>query len=121
MLSDRIAAVMIHAPEPQAALEWYLRAFPMAARVTVGEPKFELLRIGELQLEFVPSDEKVAAGPAGTVVYWSVPNFNAALKSLQAIGAGLYRGPMTIEDGQAMCQVRDPWGNCLGIRGTLGP
>lgn len=117
MPSTRIAAVMIHTPEPAAALAWYQRAFPTGRRVTMGEPALEALRVGDVQLEFVPADERVAAGAAGTVVYWSVADVEPELQRLLAIGARLYRGPMAIEDEQAMCQLRDPWGNCLGIRG----
>jgi predicted enzyme related to lactoylglutathione lyase len=121
MPANAIAAVMIHTPEPEAALAWYQRAFPSARRIVLSNLSFELLRVGEIQLEFVPSDEKVAAGPAGTVVYWVVHDFKLELQRLQGLGASLYRGPLEIEDGQAMCQVRDPWGNCLGIRGKLSP
>ena len=41
-----------------------------------------------------------------------------ALDHFKGIGAALYRGPMQIEDNLWMCQVRDPWGNCIGLRGT---
>lgn len=34
-----------------------------------------------------------------------------------SIGATLYSGPMAIEKQQSMCQVRDLWGNCIGLRG----
>lgn len=117
MPSTRLAAVLIHTPEPIAALAWYEQVFPDAERASVGEPAFELLRVGEGQLEFVPADAKVGSGAAGSVVYWAVPELEPELQRLLALGATLYRGPMTIEDGLAMCQVRDPWGNCLGIRG----
>lgn len=66
--SPRITAVMIPAPEPGAALAWYERAIPTARCSTVGEPAFELLQVGEVQLEFVQADAKVAAGAAGSVV-----------------------------------------------------
>jgi predicted enzyme related to lactoylglutathione lyase len=72
-------------------------------------------------MEFVPADEKVAAGAAGSVVYWQVAHFDAALAHALNQGATLYRGPMPIEAGQAMCQVRDPWGNCVGLRGPAAP
>ena len=42
-----------------------------------------------------------------------------ALRHFEGLGAIRYRGPMAIEDGQRMCQVRDPWGNCIGLRGPL--
>lgn len=80
-------------------------------------PGLEALRLGEVQLEFVPADEKVSAGPAGTVAYWQVPEFSSALATLLSLGATLYRGPLNIENDCAMCQVRDPWGNCIGITG----
>ena len=117
MLSGLIAAVMIHASEPTEALAWYERAFPSAKRVHIAELNFTFLQIGELRLEVVASDEKVRAGPAGTVVYWRVEDFESALRELQGLGATLYRGPLDIEGGQVMCQVQDPWGNCIGIRG----
>jgi predicted enzyme related to lactoylglutathione lyase len=69
----------------------------------------------------VQADSQVPSGAAGSVVYWRVPDFDAALTHLRACGATLYRGPREIEDGQWMCQVRDPWGNCIGLRGWAEP
>lgn len=120
MLSGRITAVMVHCPAPAEALAWYEQALPAARRVSLEAFNFTFLQLGELRIEFVPSDEKVGAGPAGTVVYWEVEDFQAALRGLRGLGASLYRGPMAIENGQSMCQVQDPWGNCIGIRGPGG-
>jgi predicted enzyme related to lactoylglutathione lyase len=117
MLSGHIAAVMVHAPEPAEALAWYERVFPAAKRAFLKDFKFTYLQVGALRLEFVASDEKVKTGPAGTVVYWEVEDLEGVLGALQALGATLYRGPMAIESDQFMCQVQDPWGNCVGIRG----
>jgi predicted enzyme related to lactoylglutathione lyase len=39
------------------------------------------------------------------------------LAHLIAIGGTLYRGPLDIQDDMRMCQVKDPWGNCIGLRG----
>jgi len=53
-------------------------------------------------------------------VYWSVDRFDAALRGFESAGAVLYRGPLRLDDAQGvqyMCQVRDPWGNCIGLRG----
>jgi predicted enzyme related to lactoylglutathione lyase len=110
-----IAAVMIHVSDVQAALDWYQRAFPMAARKTVGG--FDFLVVDDIQIEIVPADEKVSSGPAGTVVYWRVKDFDRALAHMQSVGSVLYRGPLEIENDLRMCQVRDPWGNCIGLRG----
>ena len=119
MKSSAIAAVLVHSPDVEAALEWYQRAFPHALRCRVEAFNFDYLAVGEVRLEIVPADEKVAAGAAGSVVYWRFPDFEDALAHMQNVGASLYRGPMDIEGGQRMCQVRDPWGNCLGLRGPI--
>ena len=116
---QNIVALLIHVPSPPEALAWYKRAFPEAKQVH-SIPGLDALRVGEVQLEFVPSDAKVTSGAAGTIAYWSVPEFDSALSALLSVGALLYRGPLNIEDGLVMCQVRDPWGNCIGIRGKRG-
>jgi predicted enzyme related to lactoylglutathione lyase len=112
---EAVAAVMVHVADVREGLSWYQQAFPKAARKPVGD--FELLVAGDVQIEIVWADEKVASGPAGTVVYWRVKDFDRVLEHLQRVGAVLYRGPLAIEGGLRMCQVRDPWGNCIGLRG----
>lgn len=109
---------MIHVADPEAALAWYAAMFPGAVREASSGGTFQFLVLDTVQLEFVPADSKVASGPAGSVVYWQVPNLAQAMAHSLSIGATLYRGPMPIEPGVAMCQVRDPWGNCIGLRGS---
>ena len=108
---------MIHVSDVRVALAWYQLAFPKALRSTVHDFNFEVLIIGAVRLEIVPADEKVGSGPSGSVVYWQVPAFAEALEHMLNVGATLYRGPMDIEHGFRMCQVQDPWGNCIGLRG----
>lgn len=112
-----VAAVLVHVPQVELALDWYQRAFPMARREFLAEYDMALLRVADVRIEIVPADGKVAAGAAGSVVYWWAPALGHALERLQGLGATLYRGPMRIEAGLAMCMVRDPWGNCIGLRG----
>jgi predicted enzyme related to lactoylglutathione lyase len=117
MTADAIAAVLIHVPDVQVGLAWYEQAFPGAERKRIDFPDFEYLAIGSIMLELVPADEKVKSGAAGSVVYWRVADFDRALEHFEQIGAALYRGPIDIANGQRMCQVLDPWGNCIGLRG----
>lgn len=114
---DPIAAVLIYVPDVQAGIAWYQRAFPGAERTRLEAFDFEILCVGTVRLEVVQSDEKVSSGAFGSVVYWRVADLQSALRHLHHIGARLYRGPMPIEDGLSMCQVQDPWGNCIGLRG----
>jgi predicted enzyme related to lactoylglutathione lyase len=117
MIRPTIAAVMVHVSNVAEALVWYNLAFRGSSRHRVGTPEHEVLQVGEVLLEFVPSDSKVSSGPSGSVVYWNVAQFEEALSHFQSVGAKLYRGPMQIEEGQSMCQVQDPWFNCIGLRG----
>ncbi len=116
-MSD-IAAVHVHVPDVVAGLSWYRRAFPQATVARSLPTDFAYLQLGGgTRIELVFADEKVATGAAGSVVYWRVDDLPAALAHLEGVGARLYRGPMRIDDDLWMCQVRDPWGNCIGIRG----
>ncbi len=117
MSTPFIAAVMVHVPSISEALAWYERVLPNALRSSIAEEEFEFLLVGEVRLELVLADQKVSSGPSGSVVYWQFSQFEEALQRFQAAGAKLYRGPMSIEGGQLMCQVQDPWSNCIGLRG----
>lgn len=108
---------MVHVPSVSDAMAWYERVFPSAVRAFVAESKFEYLQLGQFRIEIVATDSKVSSGACGSVVYWQFPEFETALHRFREAGAVLYRGPMSIESGQRMCQVQDPWGNCIGLRG----
>lgn len=115
-----ILAVLVHVPDVPAALAWYESALPGAVKRKLPEPDpLEFLDVGGVMLEIVPADELVTHAAAGSVVYWNTPDFEASLAQLLRVGATLYRGPGDIEYGQRMCQVRDPWGNCIGLRGPV--
>ena len=117
MPRSSIAAVLVHVEDVADGIAWYQRAFPNAVLKRIDALNFDYLALGEIHLEVVSADEKVTSGASGSVVYWFVPHFEQALEHMQGVGATLYRGPMDIEQGQRMCQVRDPWGNCIGLRG----
>ena len=117
MRTPPIAAVLVHVADVTEGLAWYERAFPHSVRRRIDEPlPIEYLAVGDVMLEIVPADKKVASGAAGSVVYWWVEDFDAAVTHFESLGAPLYRGPLAIEGDQQMCQVRDPWGNCIGLR-----
>lgn len=112
-------AVMVHVSDVDAALAWYQRAFASATRAVLPDHGFIFLQLGEVRIELVPADEKVSSGSAGSVVYWRVDDLTEAIHHFESLGATVYRGPMPIESGWGMCQFRDPWGNCIGLRGPF--
>lgn len=54
---------------------------------------------------------------AGLDWYSQIFEANEAFCQLESKGVILYRGPMNIENNLWQAQFRDPWGNCIGIRG----
>lgn len=118
-MNNPICGVLIHVSDVAAALTWYAQAFPGAVHSRVETHDFDLLTLDGVQIELARSDQKVGSGAAGSVVYWRVPDLSAAIAHFAALGAPVYRGPMQIDHGLSMCQVRDPWGNCIGLRGPM--
>ncbi|MEM9775649.1 MAG: VOC family protein [Chloroflexota bacterium] len=113
------AALLIHVPNIEEGIAWYKQAFPRATQKKLAQFDFTILVVDDFQIEVVQADEKVGSGKKGTVLYWAVDDFNGERARLEQLGATLYRGPMTIEDGLQMCQLEDPFGNLIGLRGPI--
>jgi predicted enzyme related to lactoylglutathione lyase len=111
-------ANLIHVDDVEEALLWYKRAFPNARRRNVDG--FVFLDVNGFALEIVPADEKVSAGKAGSVTYWLVSDLSIEIEKFKLLGSDVYRGPMEIAHGLWMCQVEDPYGNLIGLRGPSG-
>ncbi len=116
MPQTRILSILLHVGDWRRATDWYARAFPAAIRIAPPADNYGHLEMDGVVLEIINADEKVASGPAGTVVYWTVEDMTTEAEHLEFLGAVLYRGPMDIEGGDRICQIRDPWGNCIGLR-----
>jgi len=111
------AALLVHVINVDAALVWYQKAFPDATLYKIENTEQHQLQPGNFCIEIVQSDTKVGSGKSGTVLYWLVPDLNSAVSNLTSLGAKLYRGPMKIENDLSMCQLEDPFGNLIGLRG----
>ncbi len=114
-MTSPITSIMIYASDRQEGFRWYQRAFPDAVPIQASS-EFTYLHYGGVNIEVVNADEKVGSGAAGTIAYWHTSEFDARLASLLEIGAELFRGPLTLPDGNRMCQVLDPFGNAIGLR-----
>ena len=112
-------ANLIHVSDVEQALHWYSSAFPEARIKTVNG--FEFLDINGFALELVPADDKVSSGKSGSVTYWEVADLTSAIERFKALGSSVYRGPIDIGLGTGMCQVTDPFGNLIGLRGRFNP
>jgi len=113
------AAIMIHVPDVSEALLWYQTAFPGSQVISAADSLIAVLSIDGFLLEIVQEDEKVRSGPSGTVLYWSVASLANEIAHFENLNCTIYRGPIEIENQESMCQVRDPFGNLIGLRGRL--
>jgi predicted enzyme related to lactoylglutathione lyase len=111
-----VAEVMYFVPDCKSAAEWYSRFFNIEITV-LDNPDHFLIKVGEQEVWFHQADDKVPAGAAGHVAYWQVDDFEVVLKQAIKLGAILYRGPLDRKDGNYMCQVKDPYGNLIGLIG----
>jgi len=110
-------ANLVHVPDVEAALTWYKLAFKEAIERVIDD--FVVLDVNGFAIELVNADEKVSAGKCGSVTYWFVDDLEAEIARFMELGSTFYRGPMEIEVGMGMCQVTDPFGNLIGLRGPF--
>ena len=110
-------AVLIHVHALAEARAWYQAAFPTAREIDLDTQAFVWLEMDGFTIELVLADEKVSSGKSGSVLYWRVADLKEAIAHFTALGSTVYRGPMAIENGLGMCQVTDPFGNLIGLRG----
>jgi predicted enzyme related to lactoylglutathione lyase len=112
-----IVELMYFVPDRHQAAEWYARLFEAEITYLESMPEAFFIQAGPHEIWFHTADAKVAAGTAGQVAYWEVADFDAALTRAQALGGELYRGPLYRPDELYMCQVKDPFGNLIGLVG----
>tara|TARA_R110001606_G_C15329957_1_gene645450 strand:- start:349 stop:729 length:381 start_codon:yes stop_codon:yes gene_type:complete len=110
-------ANLVHVDNVEESISWYKHAFIGAVERNIDG--FVILDLNGFSIEIVPADEKVNSGKSGSVTYWSVENLNSEITRFKGLGSNVYRGPMEIENGFGMCQVTDPSGNLIGLRGPF--
>jgi predicted enzyme related to lactoylglutathione lyase len=108
--------VVMFVPAVRAAAEWYSSALGLP--IACIDDNFGYIKVGSSQLCFHVADEKANAGHRGQVAYWRVPSLTQTQAVLEHAGATLYRGPLVIGNGDAICQMSDPFGNLLGLIGA---
>ncbi|MBP9707177.1 MAG: GNAT family N-acetyltransferase [Oligoflexales bacterium] len=110
-------SIYLFTPNLKASRDWYARLFEV-------EPYEDL----EDYVEFRPNggvsglclhhaDTKSPLSSGGSVGYWRVLDFQAAIAHFEKNGAKIYRGPIKIGGGKSICQMMDPIGNVVGLIG----
>lgn len=79
------------------------------------EPFYVGFNIGGFELGLMPSEGESGPGAGGTIVYWGVPDAEAALARLVEAGATERDPVQEVGGGIRTATVLDPFGNVLGV------
>ncbi|MEJ5946370.1 VOC family protein [Pseudokineococcus basanitobsidens] len=113
-----VRAVMVFCDDPVASCAWWAGLVHLTPR---REGAFAWVDLpGGVELGFHLADADKNPSGASTVPYWSVHDLDVALTTLTSAGARLLRGPLEVEPGRRIAQVRDPYGAVMGIDDTAG-
>ena len=116
-----VAQIVVFVEDPGAAASFWAEILAATYRTADGGA---LIELPFCELFFHPSDEErtpsgEVKNPWGssTVVYFAVDDFDAARERLIAAGCVPWRGPIEIEGGRRICQLRDPFATVWGLDG----
>jgi predicted enzyme related to lactoylglutathione lyase len=113
-----IAQVVVFVDDPPAAAQFWGELLETPHRPADGGA---LVELPFAELFFHPADDETEAGEAknpwgsSTVVYFAVDDFDATRERLIAAGCVPWRGPIEIEGGRRICQLRDPFRIVWGL------
>ncbi|WP_424706993.1 VOC family protein [Kitasatospora acidiphila] len=110
---------MTFAENPEASARWWGDLLDTQAKVEVSESGavYAWVEHGGVELGFHPADDERNPRGGSPVVYWSVGDVDRAREWLLAAGCEHHRGPLQIEPGRRIAQLRDPFGTVIGIDG----
>ena len=106
---NTIATVLHPVSDLAAAKSVYTALLGTAPQVD--EPYYVGYETGDQHIGLVPG----ADGMDAPVVYWRVPDLDAALAELTAAGAARKDEPRAVGGGRRVATVTDPDGNVLGL------
>jgi predicted enzyme related to lactoylglutathione lyase len=96
------------------AKEWYSKA--LGIQPYFDEPAFYVgYNVGGYDLGLVPASKVETKRAAAGVAYWGVEDAHAAYKRLIEMGATPVEEVQDVGGGMLVGEVRDPFGNILGI------
>src|SRR5262249_36323924 len=99
-------------PSPDLARgkEWYRQV--LGRDPYFDEPFYVGFSVGGFELGLIPDGEPDAVG---VEVFWGVPDAEAELARLSALGAAVHEALKDVGGGIKVASVRDPFGNVFGI------
>ena len=112
----RLHAVYLFVNNVKESSFWYSNVLKIP--LTINDENFGQIRVGQNELCFHQADTKCPLTTGGSVGYWQVANLLEVANLFIKYGGTIYRGPIEIhETDEGICQIRDPFGNVIGLQG----
>ena len=116
MIFKKLHAVYLFVPNVRVSASWYSKCLDIS--LTIDEENFALIDIEGCELCFHLSDNKSPTSTGGSVGYWQVDDLLQSANVFKENGGEIYRGPIEIpESDEGICQIKDPFGNVIGLQG----
>ncbi len=107
-----LRTLVYHVADVEQAKAWYAEVLGQAPYFD--EPFYAGFSVGGYELGLAASDAP-SSGTGNAVTYWSVPDADAALDRLLALGATPHEAAYDVGGGIRLGSVIDPFGNLLGV------
>ncbi|HEU4850663.1 MAG TPA: VOC family protein [Telluria sp.] len=105
-----LRTVIYPVPDLERGKEWYAQVF--GKQPYFDQPFYVGFEIGGFELGLLPEGEP---GAAGCVAYWGVEDIDAEVARLTGLGATLVSGIEDVGEGIRVADLKDPFGNVLGL------
>ena len=116
MILNKLHATYLFVENVRESSLWYSKV--LNTQLGIDDDNFSLIKIGDNELCFHQTDEKSPVSTGGCVGYWHVDNLLEVANTFVENGGTIYRGPIEIpENDEGICQIKDPFGNVIGLQG----
>jgi len=109
----RLRSAIAPVADLAAARDWY--AGWLGIEPYFDESFYVGFDVNGFELGLHPDAEGHRAGREGGVAYWKTPDLEAEWNDLIARGATALNPPRDVGGGVRVAQVRDPFGNAIGL------
>lgn len=107
-------SVVFFVRELKKARDWYAEILGILPYRDDND--FVGFHLKDCDLCFHRADVKSKSRGASQVAYWEVKDLTKIMKLLQAKGATVYRKYISIPEGGRVVQLKDPFGNIIGLK-----
>ena len=107
-----LRTVIYSAPDLERAKAWYSTV--LGIEPYFDEPFYVGFNVGGYELGLDPN-AKAPLGPGGATAYWGVPDLDAAVARILALGASSVTPIQDVGGDIRVATVADPAGNIIGL------